>query len=152
MSPELKNVSRWWGLANVLSWIVGAIFIYAGILKALDPVQFARDIDNYQMLPWSISVMLAFYLPWLEILCGLSLLVRRCYAGGLVMISTLVVVFISASVIARARGIDITCGCFGHFSEKWSFGRHLAIDLSLLAGLIVLWILHSRRRPDHASS
>ncbi len=59
-----------WRIVDV---IVAGIFIYAGVLKVLDPVQFANDIDNYKILPWPISVALAFYLPWLEIFCGLAL-------------------------------------------------------------------------------
>jgi hypothetical protein len=56
---------------RIIDVIIGGIFIYAGAIKVLDPVQFATDIDNYKILPWMISVGLAFYLPWLEILCGL---------------------------------------------------------------------------------
>jgi len=32
--------------------IVAAVFIYAGAIKALDPIRFADDIDNYKILPW----------------------------------------------------------------------------------------------------
>ncbi|HEY6205444.1 MAG TPA: MauE/DoxX family redox-associated membrane protein, partial [Chthoniobacterales bacterium] len=68
---------------RIVDLLVGALFIYAGVLKALDPVRFAMDIDNYKILPWSIAVGLAFYLPWLEILCGCALIFRRLYRGGL---------------------------------------------------------------------
>ena len=152
MSAESRKRSPWWLVSCLFSWVLGAVFIYAGILKVLDPVQFARDIDNYQMLPWPISLMLAFYLPWLEILCGLTLLIRRLYTGGLAVVSALVVVFIAASVTARLRGIDITCGCFGHFSQGWSFSRHLLIDLLLLGLVVVLWALQLRSRRDSYSS
>ncbi|PYI74897.1 MAG: hypothetical protein DMF01_09095, partial [Verrucomicrobia bacterium] len=63
----------WRLLWRILDFVVAGIFIYAGSIKALDPVQFANDIDNYKILPWPISVALAFYLPWLEIFCGLAL-------------------------------------------------------------------------------
>ena len=36
---------------RVVDLIIAAIFIYAGVLKALDPVQFAHDIDHYKILP-----------------------------------------------------------------------------------------------------
>ena len=58
---------------RIVDLIIAAIFIYAGVLKALDPVQFAHDIDHYKILPWTVGVGLAFYLPWLEIFCGLAL-------------------------------------------------------------------------------
>jgi putative oxidoreductase len=120
--------------------LVGGIFIYAGVTKAIDPLRFAIDIDNYKMLPWAIGIRLAFYLPWLEMLCGLALILRFFYRGGLFILSALTVIFIAASIIAKVRGLDITCGCFGHASKNWSFTPHLALDFVILVALIALWI------------
>jgi len=126
---------------RVLGVIIGGIFVYAGAVKVLDPVQFGLDIDNYKILPWFVSVRLAFYLPWLEILCGLTLILRLLYRGGLSILTVLVVVFIGATVAAKARGLDITCGCFGHASQHWSFAQHMAIDLAIFLALTaLLWI------------
>ena len=127
-----------------LDIIVGGIFIYAGVTKIVDPVGFANDIDNYKILPWPIGVRLAFYLPWLEIFCGLALISRRLYLGGLSILISLTCVFIIASITAKIRGIDITCGCFGHASKDWSFSTHLALDFAILA-LLVLLMRSSRR-------
>src|SRR5467141_4619480 len=113
---------------RIVDLLVGGIFIYAGAIKALDPVQFANDIDNYKILPWAIGVRLAFYLPWLEIFCGLALITRRLYLGGLSILAALTSIFILATIIAKARGLDITCGCFGHASKYLSFAGHLALD------------------------
>src|SRR5262249_38806435 len=123
---------------RILDVIVGGIFVYAGVLKALDPGQFANDIDNYKTLPWFASVGLAFYLPWLEIFCGLALIFRFLYRGGLSILSALILVFIGATVAARARGLDITCGCFGHASQHWSFPQHMAVDLAIFITLVAL--------------
>ena len=125
---------------RIVEFIVGCIFIYAGVIKALDPIRFASDIDNYKIFPWAISVRLAFYLPWLEILCGLALIVRRLYLGGLSILTALASIFIIATIAAKIRGLDITCGCFGHASKNWTFSAHIALDLSLLAALIALCI------------
>ena len=125
--------------------VVGAIFIYAGAIKAFDPIRFANDIDNYKILPWTIGVGLAFYLPWLEILCGLALVARVLYRGGLSILTALIGIFIAATIAAKIRGLDITCGCFGHASKNWSFSTHLALDFLLLAALIFLIRISSRR-------
>src|ERR1700722_19413154 len=92
------------------------------------------------MLPWFVSVRLAFYLPWLEIFCGLALIFRFLYRGGLSLLTVLVLVFIGATVAAKARGLDITCGCFGHASQHWSFMQHMAIDLAIFCALVVAMI------------
>src|SRR5438132_6609319 len=128
--------------------IVAAVFIYAGAIKALDPIRFASDIDNYKILPWTIGVRLAFYLPWLEIFCGLALIARRLYLGGLSILTALTSIFIIATIAAKIRGLDITCGCFGHASKNWSFTTHLALDLVLLVALLLL--VHSS--PRHRRS
>ena len=106
----------------------------------VDPVQFASDIDNYKILPWPVSVALAFYLPWLEIFCGLALIVRYFYRGAISILMILILVFTLATIAAKIRGLDITCGCFGHASKNWSFSGHLALDLALLAGLLGLYL------------
>jgi len=106
----------------------------------MDPVAFANDIDNYKILPWPLAVRLAFYLPWLEMLCGLALILRFFYRGGLFILTGLTFVFIAASVVAKVRGLDITCGCFGHASKNWSFSGHLALDIAILIALIALWL------------
>jgi uncharacterized membrane protein YphA (DoxX/SURF4 family) len=132
---------------RIVGFIVAGIFIYAGVIKALDPVQFASDIDNYKILPWPVSVALAFYLPWVEILCGLALVVRLLYRGALSILAALIVVFTLATIAAKVRGLDITCGCFGHASQNWSFPSHLATNLAILAGLLALRFQSSSKSP-----
>jgi putative oxidoreductase len=129
---------------RVVAVIIGGLFIYAGVVKVLDPVEFAGDIENYKVLPWPIGVRLAFYLPWLEIVCGLALITRQLYRGGVFILTLLMAVFIVATIVAKARGLDISCGCFGHASKYFSFAWHLALDFLLLGALVILLV---RRRP-----
>ncbi len=133
-------------LWRVVDLIVAGIFIYAGALKALDPVQFASDIDNYKILPWPVSVALAFYLPWLEIFCAFGLVFRFLYRGALSILSASIVVFTLATIAAKVRGLDITCGCFGHASQHWSFPAHLATNLAILVALLALFFAYARKR------
>jgi putative oxidoreductase len=126
-------------LWRIIDLVVGGIFIYAGAIKALDPIRFGLDIDNYKILPWAVSIRFAFYLPSLEILCGLALILRFLYRGGLSILGVLVLTFLGATIAAKVRGLDITCGCFGHASQNWSFPQHLAVDLALLVAVVFLW-------------
>src|ERR1041385_7162701 len=141
-------------LSRIIALAVGGIFIYAGVIKVLDPIGFARDIDNYHMLPWALSIRLAFYLPWLEIFCGLAVVCGVFYRGGLLILNALISIFIIASIVAKARGLDISCGCFGHASKYLSFAWHLALDFILLTAVAFLWVSSNRRasgalvRPD----
>ena len=153
-------------LWRIIDLIVGAMFIFAGIAKILnldrliadlqhlrfasafadlgnlllaDPAEFAHDINNFRILPWIASVALAFYLPWLVIFCGLGLVFRVLYRGALSILIALIVVFTLATIAAKVRGLDITCGCFGHASQHWSLLAHLVTNLAIVAALVVLW-------------
>jgi hypothetical protein len=130
-----------------LAIIAGAVFVYAGAIKILDPLRFASDITNYDIVPWPIAVRMAFYLPWLELLCGLALVFQRLFAGALTLTIGLMAVFVGASVIAKARGIDVACGCFGSISGNLSFTWHLVLDFVLLGILVALWFQSRRAQP-----
>jgi putative oxidoreductase len=147
-SPSTLNSQPSTFLWRIFDLIVGGLFIFAGMIKMLDPVGFARDIDNYKTLPWTIGVGLAFYLPWLEIFCGLALILRLLYRGGLSILGALTLVFIVLSIVAKSRGLDITCGCFGHAGKNLSFAWHLVIDFAILTALILL----IRRPPEPETS
>ena len=80
-------------LGRLLAAIVGIVFVYAGVLKIWDPLHFASDINNYQMVPWSVGIRMAFYLPWLEVLCGCALIFHRLFAGAVAITTFLMVIF-----------------------------------------------------------
>src|SRR5207247_841115 len=150
------NEDRWNDLLSqfLVVWSPGKkVVVYCSSLscnasRELAPVQFASDIDNYKILPWPFSVALAFYLPWLEIFCGFALVARTLYRGALSILTTLILVFTLATTAAKVRGLDITCGCFGHASQNWSFPTHLATNLGILAALLVLWLSNRSAKPS----
>ncbi len=139
---EIKSSRQFaWGflVRRTLAVLAGAVFVYAGVLKAEDPMRFASDINNYAMIPWALGVRLAFYLPWLEIFCGLALIFHRLFSGAIVIAIALMLIFIGATIWARAHGIDITCGCFGTVSSNLTLTWHLILDVGILGALVGLW-------------
>ena len=44
----------------ILALLVGAVFVYAGVLKVMNPLRFASDISNYARLPCSFGMRVAF--------------------------------------------------------------------------------------------
>ena len=146
LPSNVGSLGVWHFLWRILDFAVAGIFIYAGALKAIDPVQFASDIDNYKILPWPVGVALAFYLPWLEIFCALGLVFRFLYRGALSILTLSIVIFTLVTIAAKVRGLDITCGCFGHASQNWSFPAHLATNLAILVALLALFFAHARKR------
>jgi hypothetical protein len=125
---------------------IGALFFWAGAVKIWDAQQFALDVHHYRLTPSSVSVAVAVYLPWLELCAGLALIVRRLTLGALLALTGLSVIFIAALASAWARGLDITCGCFGRGAEtvRANFPLLIGRDLILLAALAVLLAMEWR--------
>ena len=131
-------------LKRIIAAIIGLIFLVTGCLKILDPAGFAIDIQNYRILPWTGGVLLALYLPWVEILCGAALLLHIAYRGALCIAALLLALFVVAYGSTRPRGLDIACGCFGHGIHR-GYWPLLIGDTLLLA--TVIWLLKADSRP-----
>lgn len=92
---------------------IAALFAYAGIAKALDPGAFAVELGNYRLLPALAEPSLAYYVPWLEIVCAAALFARPFRAGAWLVLAGLAAAFVVFVTSAWIRGIDVSCGCFG---------------------------------------
>jgi len=119
--------------------VLGGLFVYAGAVKALAPLDFAQGIRNYQLVGQSLSFIAALVLPWLEILAGAFLIAGIWKRGAALVVTGLLVFFIVLTLVTMARGLDVDCGCFGSLSRKsgWSV---VFEDLGMLAlGICVLF-------------
>jgi uncharacterized membrane protein YphA (DoxX/SURF4 family) len=123
----LKNKT----LLVVFRLVLGCLFIYAGVVKVLDPLDFAQNIRNYRLVGQSLSFIAAVVLPWLEILAGVALAAGIWKRASALIISGLLVFFILLTLVTMARGLDVDCGCFGALSRKSGFGVILE-DLGML--------------------
>lgn len=108
MGRTAKQVIIW----AMYAW-VGLAFVYAGTLKLLDLEPFVSSILTYGLFDFGQAVVIGSWVPPLEILAGLGVLLKRWRAGGLVILSGLLVVFLAMIIQAFVRGLEIDCGCFG---------------------------------------
>jgi putative oxidoreductase len=135
----------------VLRLVLAGLFFYAASQKLLDPAAFQTDIANFRLLPWALAGIAALYLPWLEIVCAVALLARRPAAG--LLLTVLMGIFTLAIAIAWARGLEISCGCFGATSGPTNYPLKLVENLAIVAGLAAwLWVneKHVRLLPAKA--
>lgn len=126
--------SRWVALGARVA--LAAIFAFAAIPKLGDPAAFARDIDNYHVLPVEWAATAAMMMPPLELVVALALLVGIHARGAALVSAGMLLVFAAAMAQAIARGIDLDCGCFGSALAMqvsgWSIARNVALaSLSL---------------------
>ncbi|MBL9177286.1 MAG: DoxX family membrane protein [Verrucomicrobiaceae bacterium] len=120
--------------------LFGGVFVYAGVLKATDPMSFLDDVRSFDLLgdPW--AAWLAMGLPWLEIFAGLAVMSGFLRSGGFMILNATLAVFLIAIGITWWRGIDIRCGCFGHSDATSSYRDLILRDLLLLlAGIVLMW-------------
>ncbi|MBN2266049.1 MAG: DoxX family membrane protein [Candidatus Aminicenantes bacterium] len=126
-------------LLLVFRVVLGGLFVYAGVVKIADPLDFAQDIRNYRLVGQALSFVAALVLPWLEILAGAFLVLGVWKRGAVLVITGLLVFFIVLTLVTMARGLDVDCGCFGAVSRKSGWGVVLE-DLGMLyLGLCLLF-------------
>ena len=125
-------------LLLVFRLVLGGLFVYAGVVKVVDPLGFAQDIRNYRLAGQAVSFVAAVVLPWLEIVAGAFLIAGVWKRGAALAITGLLVFFIVLTLVTMARGLDVECGCFGSLSRKSGWGVVFE-DLGMLAlGFCVL--------------
>jgi len=93
--------------------MVGFLFLVAALHKIASPAEFARIIENYQILPGMLVNIAAIVMPWFEFSCGLLLLTGRLRAPSAAVILLMTGCFVLAIGFNIARGLDFDCGCFG---------------------------------------
>jgi uncharacterized membrane protein YphA (DoxX/SURF4 family) len=91
---------------------LGAVFVAAALPKLLDPPGFAKAIWNYQLAPAWLIHPAALALPWLELLCGLALILGLWARAATAWLAALLLVFITALSFNLARNHPVDCGCF----------------------------------------
>ena len=130
----------------LLRFGIGGLFVYAGAMKAIDPAGFFTDVDHYRLLPRAAAVAFAFYLPWLEIIGGACVILKKWTHGALAVLLGLIVLFIGAMVSAWVRGLDVSCGCFGRLDGTASYPWLLVRDVLILGALGWMISAEFRRR------
>ncbi|RLB75342.1 MAG: DoxX family protein [Deltaproteobacteria bacterium] len=97
---------------NFARFILGIIFIYASYDKILHTEAFAQIVYNYQLIPDALINITAIFLPWLEFVTGVVLIIGLWLPGSVVITNFLLVSYLGALLFNMARGLDINCGCF----------------------------------------
>jgi hypothetical protein len=69
-------------------------------------------IYNYRIVPGALVNLMALVMPWIELLCGLAMILGIWTDTARAIIAAMLVVFITAISINLMRGNAIDCGCF----------------------------------------
>ena len=122
-------------ILKIIHWLcrlfLTGIFLYTGIIKIQNMLQFAVTLNGYQLIPEQFIIPIATYFPWVEILLGVGILIGwkiRYFAAGAAI---LLLFFSTLLAITYFRGIEANCGCF-------SFDDPISPLTILRDGIIVL--------------
>lgn len=118
---------------------LGGLFLWSAYDKILHPHDFATMVAAYQLVPDRLVTLVATLLPFVEAVCGLTLLVGFLTESSALVLGLLSGGFALAVASAAARGLDIECGCFstsqgGARADWW----HVALNLAMLAAAVYL--------------
>jgi uncharacterized membrane protein YphA (DoxX/SURF4 family) len=133
-------------------WLLGALFLYLGLTKAMHPIEFLKVVRQYEMVgSYFLLNSIAATLPWFEVFCGLLLLSGVAVRGAALMLVLMLVPFSfvvlkHAWAIQTVQGIALCavkfdCGCG---TGEVLICRKLAENCALL--FLSSWLLAGRGR------
>ena len=76
--------------------------------------------------------LVAIYLPWLEVLAGLDLLLNVWAETIRPLVAALCLIFVVMLGQAVLRGLDLNCGCFGAGAGGWFERPAVALGRAML--------------------
>ena len=90
----------------------------------IDPASFSLALFRYHLLPYFAVNIASLWLPGLELVCALALLVPRLRASALILIFILLILFSLGISVNLLQGSQMACGCFSTspmaHSNDWS--------------------------------
>jgi putative oxidoreductase len=149
MTPARRPLPKGLRIAElILRLLIGGAFIYAGWVKAQDPVGFADSVASFAILPRSLIAPFALALPIFEIGAGMLVLTGSPARIGALALMSLTGVFCIGLIQAIARGLDVNCGCFGPSASTANPWFDLGRDLLIIAGCAWLYRREWLNRRD----
>ncbi|MGC4016930.1 MAG: MauE/DoxX family redox-associated membrane protein [Luteolibacter sp.] len=128
-------------IALILRVLLGVWFLYSGGEKVFGSglTEFTRAVANYRMVsaPW--DAVIAYTLPWFEIVSGVCLMIGVLRKGALLLVAGMTVMFAIAVGHALREGLNIACGCRGSDAPMNYGGKFVEFAAYLLAVGFVWW-------------
>jgi len=133
-------------------WVLGLMFVYMGLNKALHPDLFLKLVRQYDLTnnPYFLNVIAAG-LPWFEVFCGLLLLAGVAVRGAALMLLLMLMAFTPlvlqrALALAAAKALPL---CLVKFDCGCGSGPVFACNKLVENGLLMAssaWLLTGRGR------
>jgi uncharacterized membrane protein YphA (DoxX/SURF4 family) len=119
--------------------IMGAFILYVGWIKIRHgPNRLLESILGYDLIPHGVAVIVARWLPWVEILSGLMLIVGFMSQLAALLVFGLFLLYTAAITASLIRGKNNDCGCFASLTPvQWRLVYRNIILMALLLPVYV---------------
>lgn len=120
-------------LANLAAIVVGAVFVYAGVAKALSGREWPRAASRLGVpRVLAVAVMLA------EVVIGLGMVLGDSWREGFLVAGALLLVAFTVLLSKHLRsGHRPPCACFGGASQRPIGARDVVRNVSLLVVVVI---------------
>ncbi len=127
-------------LILLLRVAVGVLFVWAGGAKIGHADVFAAQIAAFGLVPHALIAPLALLLPLFEVLLGAYLVLGLYTRVAAIIAVVQLAIFATAIGTAVARGLSLSCGCFGPGDKSVTSWPEVARDLAFAAiAAFVAW-------------
>lgn len=121
--------------------VAAAILVQSSFAHLANPYAFLDTVFSYRLVPEWAGPWVAAVVPFLQLVLAVCLVARwwprTAYAGAVLLFLT----FAAVQAVTLARGLDISCGCFGSLGGSTISWRTLALAgscaLACALGLIL---------------
>ncbi|MEO5902693.1 MAG: MauE/DoxX family redox-associated membrane protein, partial [Gemmatimonadaceae bacterium] len=118
--------------------LVGATFIYTGIIKAIAPHTFQNHLSSLGYIPWKLQRLAVTAAAGAEAAWGVALLAGAAPALFYPATIVLLAVLTSISWWGVRSGKAKDCGCYGGYMQP-SIKQSIAINATLVALIVIAW-------------
>ncbi len=136
---------HWAGIGSGI--ILGIIFVTSGAGKIAEPGEFLTLLSYTSFLPPELAILIARWLPWVELVLGLCL-ITGVSAKLMTSVSSLLVIgfiFHNAWLITHELATE-ECGCFGRLENILEIERQITLssqnalymDIGMLALVLII--------------
>ena len=152
MCVETSKLDRYApGAELVLRFELGAYFAWSGWMKVFSTGldNFTRAVGNYKLVNPPLDAVVAYTVPWVEMIVGICLVFGIWKRGALMVLAALVGCFAFSVLQADLKNLNIACGCTGNPDDApmnytlkyWEFAGYWTV--------ILLLFLLARRELGH---
>lgn len=148
--PSDKSPSLFHRCCDFTTFVVvllcAAAFLFSALRHFTNQFSFQQAISDYDLVPAFLIPIVAGILPALQLLLACALLQNAFRTIAMHAMTMILISFACIHWITLARGLKISCGCFGESDDHVTLRSAVLVSLLALAcGLSLCWTVFQKR-------